>query len=203
MTIDVTYDLVCPWCFLGLSRLQRALARMPSPPPVEIWPFQLTPDLPKEGVDHFEFFAGRVGPDRVAGIYATMEDRARQEGLVIAYGKIKTLPNTELAHRAVQAAQTGAPQLQFTVDLMEAYFTAGRDLGDPIVIAQVAATRGLTREALDASWSDPQTVARIACSVARSAQLGIRGVPHMMTGGRQLPGDLSEDQLVEALHQTA
>ena len=111
MTIDVISDVVCPWCFIGRRRLGQALslyaAREPDVHPVVSWhPFQLNPDLPRDGIDRRAYLEAKFGgPQRAAEIYERVRAAGRTVGIDFAFERIERQPNTRDAHRLISWAQ--------------------------------------------------------------------------------------------------
>src|SRR5688500_11092860 len=100
--VDVVSDVVCLWCFIGKRRLERALQSLPQPMEVNVtWhPFQLNPDIPKEGVDRKTFHTAKFGgPANLEAVYARVEAAGAEEGIPFAFRRIQKQPNTLAAHR--------------------------------------------------------------------------------------------------------
>jgi predicted DsbA family dithiol-disulfide isomerase len=196
---DVSYDLVCPFCFVGVSRLHRIVTAAPAGRAnVRLWPYQLIADLPEGGVDQRKHFAQRFGEDRLPGIYARMESMAAAEGLRIDYEKMKILPNTLRAHQTVEAVAAGPGRLKLAVALMTAHFSEGRNIGERDVLREVAHPY-LDSQSLDAYWNSEAASQRMDESRARAAQLGIRSVPNFVIDGRAVPSTPTAEQLTALL----
>jgi predicted DsbA family dithiol-disulfide isomerase len=184
--LEVTYDLVCPFCFVGVSRLQRAVSEAtPGSADVHLWPYQLQPDVPAGGVDQRSFFATRFGEDRVAAIYSKMQAMAAAEGLRIDYERMKILPNTRRAHQAVQSVETGPERLQLAIALMRAHFSDGRNIGDSETLREIAAPY-IEPTSLDAYWSSAAASQRTLDARERATKLGIRSVPNFILDGKAI-----------------
>ena len=145
VAIEVVFDLVCPWCFLGSRRLRRMLRNRPDLSADIIWrPFLLHPDLAPQGVARQDYLARKFGgEERARRVHGTMAELGRQEGIAFRFDRIRRIPHSLDAHRLVRwAARFGAADC--VVDaLFQAYFTAGADLGDPSVLAAIAAGQDL------------------------------------------------------------
>ncbi|MGL6209392.1 MAG: DsbA family oxidoreductase, partial [Paracoccaceae bacterium] len=130
--LDIFSDPVCPWCYIGKAHLDRALAAHPDHPLIIEWhPFQLNPDMPREGVDRAAYleqkFGGRA---KAAAIYARVEQAALEAGLEIDFAAMKRMPNTLDAHRLIHWAGIEGRQTAMKAALMRAFFREGRDIGD-------------------------------------------------------------------------
>ena len=206
VTIDVVSDVVCPWCFIGKRRLEKALALKPNiPVQVRFHPYFLNPWVPREGMSRDEYLTTKFGsPERYQGIAGRVAAAAASEGLTYAVDKMKRQPNTLDCHRLIMWAQAGGKAAQMKQHLMNLYFTAGADLSDRDVLVGAAAAVGMdadkTRDLL-ASDVDVDTVE----SAANSAKdAGIDGVPTFILGGvAAVTGAQSPEVLANAIEQIA
>jgi predicted DsbA family dithiol-disulfide isomerase len=169
VTVDVWSDLVCPWCFIGRHRLQKALANE-EPGSVEVrWrAFQLAPDLPAEGVDAESYFAAKFGPDRIKAMHEHVTDIAAEDGLELRFDLQKRAPNTRLAHRAVKLSPD---QDAAVATLFSAHFQQGEDLADRDTLLRLLPDLDPAR--LDAGEGE----AEVDEDLALASQIGINGVP--------------------------
>lgn len=191
MIIEVFSDVVCPWCFIGKRRLDKALEALPEGAVEVIWrPYQLYPQIPAEGVSRQAFMTARFGSaDGADEIYQRVVAEAAGEGLALDFGAIRTAPNTLRAHRLMSWAEGSGRQHALAEALFQAYFVDGRDVGDPEQLAAIAADAGLdaaaAREMLTGTDETDKVMAEL--SLARSA--GITGVPCFVLDGRfAIPG---------------
>lgn len=187
LDIDLVSDFVCPWCYLGKVRLDRALAELKSArPDLEVrvnWlPFFLNPDTPAAGEPYREFLEAKFGgPIKAEAVLDTVRAAAAEDGLSYAFERIQTRPNTLQAHRLMYRAQSlGQTQARIGAlagALFAAHFQEGRDIGDKDTLADIAAACGERREAVR-EWLDGRgsidAVERMAAGVRRQ---GIEGVP--------------------------
>lgn len=206
VTIDVVSDVVCPWCFIGKRRLEKALALKPDiPVEVRYHPYFLNPWVPREGMGRNEYLTTKFGsPERYQGIAGRVSAAAASEGLVYAVDKIKRQPNTLDCHRLILWAQAIGKAPQMKQKLMDLYFTDGADLSERDVLVKAAADVGLdaasVREKLDSDADVEQVEA-----AARSAQeAGISGVPTYIIGGvAAVSGAQDPGVLANAIEQIA
>ena len=187
LDIDLVSDFVCPWCFLGKVRLDRALADLKaSRPDLEVrinWlPFFLNPDTPPEGEPYREFLETKFGgPIKAEAVLDKVREAASDDGLRYAFERIQTRPSTLAAHRLMYRAQSQGQKPERIQALAHALFAAhfqeGRDIGDLDTLADIAAAAGERREAVR-EWLDGRgsvdAVERMAAGVRRQ---GIEGVP--------------------------
>jgi predicted DsbA family dithiol-disulfide isomerase len=204
LRIDVVSDIVCPWCFIGKRRLEKALALRPEIP-VEIHyrPYFLNDWIPREGMSREQYLTTKFGSvEHYSHIAQRVAAAARQEGLTYAIDKISRQPNTTDAHRLIHWADTIGKAPQMKQKLMDLYFTDGADLTDRAVLAKAAADVGLgdVREALD-SEKDTAEVEREA---AAAKEAGIQGVPMYILGERfAISGAQAPEHLAEAIERAA
>ena len=187
LDIDLVSDFVCPWCFLGKVRLDRALAELRvSRPDLDVrvnWlPFFLNPDTPAAGEPYREFLEAKFGgPIKAEAVLDKVRAVAADDGLVYAFERIQTRPNTLAAHRLMYRAQAQGQKPERIQALGHALFAAhfqeGRDIGDLDTLADIAAAGGERRETVR-EWLDGRgsidAVERMAEGVRRQ---GIQGVP--------------------------
>lgn len=207
--IDVVSDVVCPWCYLGKSRLDQAVANVAGEVLVTIqWrPFQLNPDLPPEGVDHKRYLAEKLGgQEAVERAHKTLEGLGREDGIDFNFEAVKISPNTLDAHRLIRWAATNGEETQSEVVrlLFKANFEEGRNVGDHTVLLEIAEQAGLDGPVIAAlltSDADRESV-RQEIDVAR--EMGVSGVPCFIIDQQYaVMGAQSVDVLTNALREIA
>ena len=164
--LDIFSDPVCPWCYIGKVLLDRALEAHPAHDFVIEWqPFQLNPDLPREGVDRASYLEAKFGGKaRAAQVYARIEEAAQAAGLAIDFAAMQRMPNTLDAHRLIHWAGLEGRQAAMVAALFAAFFQNGRDIGDVATLVELAAAVGM----------DPAVVARLLASDADRAEIAAR-----------------------------
>jgi len=185
LIIDVVSDVVCPWCFIGKRRLEKAIALRPDIP-VEIhWrPYFLNDWVPREGIDRDAYLTTKFGsPERYKSIAGRVAAAAQAEGLTYNVDAIARQPNTLDCHRLILWARNTGNAGKMKQRLMELYFTEGADLTDREVLVRAAADCGmdaaLTRELL----ASDRDVDRVTGEALQAKQAGIDGVPCFIFGG--------------------
>jgi predicted DsbA family dithiol-disulfide isomerase len=208
LTVDVISDVVCPWCFIGRRRLGAALAllagRAPEARPLVSWhPFQLNPDLPREGIGRRAYLEAKFGGAQRAGeIYERVRAAGRTVGIDFAFDRIERQPNTLDAHRLIAWAQARGSAEDVVERLFRAYFLEGRFIGDRDVLAAVAGEAGLDSAAAAAMLASEEGAAAVAAMDRRVRELGVDGVPFFIFGGRvAVSGAQEPDTLVGAMTQ--
>ncbi len=203
MHLDIYSDTICPWCLIGKRRLEKALAEHPQEGLTIRWhPFQLNPDMPKDGMDRQTYLETKFGgPQRAAQVYGMIEDAGRTEGIDFQFQKIKTTANTVDSHRLLHFAdQNGGQAAQDTVAeaLFQAYFLDGKDLGDHEVLVAAGVQAGLDEQALRGYLASDQDAADIQARDQSARQLGIQGVPFFVVDNTVA---MSGAQPPEAFHR--
>jgi predicted DsbA family dithiol-disulfide isomerase len=189
--LDILSDPICPWCYIGKTHLDRALAARPNHPFVIEWhPFQLNPDMPKGGMDRRAYLEGKFGgKDRAVQIYAKIAEAAEAAGLMINLGALDRTPNTIDAHRLIHWAGIEQRQTAAVSALFTAYFEMGRDIGDPEVLADIADSIGLDAAVIARLLATDADIEGISQRDAHSREAGVTGVPTFIVAGQHaVPG---------------
>ena len=186
MRIEVWADVVCPWCWIGETRLYRALGQRPDVQAEVVWrPFQLQPDLPAEGKPWDEVIRTKFGgPERARAMFAHVAAAGAADGLEFDFDRISAHPNTRNAHRLVLHAQEAGVGRQMAEALFAATCTEGRDIGKTGVLADVAAQVGLDRDRVARFVGGDELGRQVDESQAEAAALGITGVPYFVIDGK-------------------
>jgi predicted DsbA family dithiol-disulfide isomerase len=187
MKVEIYSDVACPWCYIGKARFERALTAFPGAEAVEVVyrPYQLDPGAPAQAVPMLEYLERRFG----AGARA-MADRvtenARSEGLVMDYDRGLAV-NTLNAHRLLHLAeQEHGPEAQRAVaeGLFEAHFSSGGDVGDPSVLAEIAAAAGMDGARVREYLASDEGTREVRQEIEQAQRLGITAVPTFVFEGK-------------------
>lgn len=185
LTIDVISDVVCPWCFIGKRRLERALAQRPELRVETRWrPFQLDATIPPEGKDRQAYLAAKFGPERIDGLHATIRAAGAVEGIAFAFEKITRSPNTRDAHRVIRWAASAGRQNEVVERLFTAYFLEGADLGDHSVLVAQATAAGMDGAIVRKLLDEGADLELIDQEIAHAQRMGVTGVPCFIFAGR-------------------
>jgi predicted DsbA family dithiol-disulfide isomerase len=186
MRIEVWADVVCPWCWIGETRLYHALEQRPDVQAEVVWrPFQLQPEIPKEGIPWDEVVRTRFGgPERARAMFAHVAAAGAEDGLVFDFERIAAHPNTRDAHRLVLLAQEAGVGREMAEALFRANFVEGRDVGKTGVLADVGAQVGLDRDRIARFVGGDQLGRVVDESQAEAKELGITGVPFFVIDGK-------------------
>jgi len=204
--IDVVSDVVCPWCFIGKRRLEKALALRPGVAVEVHWrPYFLNDWIPREGMSREQYLTTKFGsPERYKGIAQRVTAAAAEEGLTYAADKMKRQPNTLDCHRLIRWAEGIGKTAEMKQKLMDLYFTQGADLTDRDTLVKAAADVGLDADTVRAALAIDQDVAEVEQEAQSAKAAGIEGVPCFIFGGKfAVSGAQSPEYLVDAIDRMA
>ncbi|QDY69028.1 DsbA family oxidoreductase [Qingshengfaniella alkalisoli] len=202
--LDILSDPICPWCYIGKTFLDRALAQRSTPVfAIEWHPFQLNPDMPREGMDRREYLETKFGgKDGAVQAYARIDEAAKAADIPINFDKIQRTPNTLDAHRLIHWAGLETKQGPVVDALFNAYFVEGRDIGDHEVLADIADAAGIDAALVqrllksDADLEDIQTRDR------HSREMGVSSVPTFIVANQHaVPGAQQPDLWLKVMDE--
>ncbi|MGO1117595.1 DsbA family oxidoreductase [Rhodovibrionaceae bacterium A322] len=200
MRLDIFSDTICPWCYIGKRRLEKALQAHPRVDLQITWrAFQLNPDMPAEGIDRKFYLENKFGgPEGAKQVYGNIARTGAEEGIDFQFDRIERTPNTIASHRLIRYATLKGHQDDLIQKLFDAYFKQGQNIGDHEVLADVATTIGLDKQETLTFLKSDQLEEEIRAEDQQARQIGINGVPCFIFNGRHaLPGA----QVPEALNQ--
>jgi predicted DsbA family dithiol-disulfide isomerase len=177
--VDIVSDTICPWCYIGKRRFERALDLSGRNDIAISWrPFQLNPDMPPEGMTRDDYVRAKFGGgDRPRQIYQAIAESGREAGIEFQFSKIKRTPNTVLSHRMVHWSAKQERQDEVVAELFKAYFEDGLDLGDLEILVECARRAGLDRELARKFLLSEEGRQEVVASDVYARRLGINGVP--------------------------
>ncbi len=189
--LDILSDPICPWCYIGKTHLDKALASVPDHPFVIEWhPFQLNPEMPDDGMDRRDYleqkFGGKEGAVRA---YAPIVEHAENAGLSINFEGMKRTPNTLDAHRLIHWAGIENKQNEVVNALFDAYFVQTRDIGDHEVLADIADSVGMDAAVVLKLLKSDADREDIRNRDSHSRQMGVNSVPtYIVANQHAVPG---------------
>lgn len=203
LSIEVVFDFVCPWCFLGVRRLLRVLASRPDLQADLHWrPFLLNPDIAPGGVPRQDWLTRRLGgEDRARRLHGAITDLGTAEGIGFRFDLLKRVPASLDAHRLLRWASRQGPCEELVELLFQAHFTEGADIGQPAVLAAIAEGCGFPGSAHflagsgEAEWVHLENL--------RAHRLGINGVPCFVVEGQHAIAGAQEPEVLERLIEVA
>jgi len=202
---ELVFDLVCPWCFIGLKRMDRALARRPDVRlDLSFRPFLLNPEMPRGGLPRGEYLTRKYGgEERARRLHAAITEVARQEGLVLRLDLILRTPASIDAHRLVRFAARQDLAREAVEALFAAYFQEGRDIGDAGELAAIAAAIGLSPAETRRFLAGTEEADAVAAENLRAHRMGINGVPCLVLAGRHAISGAQEAEVISRLMDVA
>jgi predicted DsbA family dithiol-disulfide isomerase len=172
--------VICPWCFIGQRRLEKAVAALEGPHEVRVrWlPFQLNPTMPQEGISRREYPTRKFGNwERSQALDARLVVVGEAEGIRFAFDRIERTPNTLHAHRLIWLADKEGVPGAVVEALFRAYFSEGRDIGDRPALLDVVAGAGLDRRRAADLLEGGEGLGAIQAADALARRLRVEGVP--------------------------
>lgn len=203
--IDVVSDVVCPWCYIGKRRLEKAVAKLSSVYDfdIEYHPFELNPSTPETGVNQKEYLTKKFGgEDRYTELTNRVVGIAADEGLNLDFSKQLVSPNTRKAHSIIQFAREEGKQLAVKEAFMKAYFTDGVDLSKKENLISVAVQAGLDVTKVEKVLEDENAPIQIALAEQELSKLGISGVPFYIINNKHgISGAQSSETFKKAFEE--
>lgn len=209
LTVEVYFDLICPWCLIGKRNLETAIRQLAAlRPQVRVkvsWiSQQLLPDTPVSGIPYQSFYVARLGsPEAVAARRAQVQRAGDAAGIKFAFDRIELMPNTAAAHGLVawsRAYGTAAQQAEVVERLFTAYFIDGKNISDPDVLAQIGAESGLDRDAVVLHLLGQRGGSNPGEWQSSEARHAVDGVPYFAFNDRfALSGAQSSEAMLHAM----
>jgi predicted DsbA family dithiol-disulfide isomerase len=206
LPIDMVSDVVCPWCFIGKRRLEKAITRKPEiAVRVRFRPYFLNPWVPREGMRREDYLTAKFGSvARYGAIAQRVAQAAAAEGLSYAPDGIKRQPNTLDCHRLILWADEIGNAALMKQRLMDVYFTEGGDLTDREVLVKAAADCGLDADLVRPRLAGDEDAQRVEREAESAKEAGIEGVPCFILGGvLAVQGAQAPEHLAQAIERAA
>lgn len=186
--LDIISDPVCPWCYIGKRRLERAIAEAAENPFAIVWRmFRLNPEMPPEGMDRRAYLETKFGgPEGAKRVYDAIDEAGRAEGIDWSLDRIARAPQTLDAHRLIRWAAAEGVENRVVDAIFRAYFHDGEDISDRETLVRIAADAGMdgamTRRLLDSDADREELLAE----EAEARRMGVSGVPCFVIGARHV-----------------
>lgn len=208
ITVDVVSDVVCPWCYVGQKRLEKAIAWQSD---VEIdlrWrPYQLDETIPPEGIDRKAYMLAKFGSkEKLQQIHDRIVPIGTAEGIDFQFSQIKKSPNTLDAHRVIRWAASRGEVIQHSVvrALFSAFFEHGEDLSDHEVLSRIAGENGMEEAVVRALLASDADVNEVRAEIDQARRMGVTGVPCFLLEGRYvIVGAQDAEVLADAIRKVA
>jgi predicted DsbA family dithiol-disulfide isomerase len=205
IALDIVSDVVCPWCYVGKRRFERAMRMVAIPLAVRWRPFQLDPTIPPGGIARRDYLMRKFGSDeRIRQLQANIVEVGEAEGIRFVFDRIAVSPNTLDAHRLIRWAAAVGAQEEIVEALFRAYFIEGRDIGDRAGLADIAAGVGMEGSLVAARLATEEDREEVTAEIAAAQRIGISGVPTFIFDNRySFVGAQPAEQIVKALQVVA
>jgi predicted DsbA family dithiol-disulfide isomerase len=201
LTVEVVSDVICPWCYIGKRRMEKALALLDGEVAAQIrWlPFQLNPDMPRQGVPRAEYRKAKFGSiERGRELDARVAAEGKGEGIAFAFDRMQRTPNTVAAHKLIELAQKQGLAGPVVDALFRAYFEDAEDIGDAAVLERIARASGVP------GWPGEADEKEVAALEESLRGLGISAVPTFIFDRKAgVSGAHPPEALAEAMRDAA
>lgn len=204
--IQITYDFICPWCWIGHRHLQAALAQMPGTAvAIRYVPYELNPGMPKEGADRKAYRSAKFGSwARSQAMDADVTLAGQRAGAEFHYDRVAITPSTRLAHRLMvfAASQSDAAKTEALFEeVFRAYFSEGQDIGKAEVLAKLAGQVGFDAQAAYDFLATSDGEHEVVAAEMQAHDNGVRSVPSLRIGNALISGAQPPSVLVQTLRQ--
>lgn len=205
--IDIVSDVVCPWCYIGKRRLEKAIEQLSGTFQfqVQYLPFELNPEIPGTGLDQKEHLVKKFGSEaKYQQLTQHTIQVAAEEGLLIDFTKQKVIPNTRMMHAIIGAAGEYGRQLPVADAFFKAYFSDGIDLTRKENLLSVAVSTGLANEVVTKIIEDDSSLVQVAMAENEFRKLGINAVPFYIINNQYgISGAQASETFVKAFYEIA
>ncbi|MGY8996809.1 MAG: DsbA family oxidoreductase [Alphaproteobacteria bacterium] len=206
MILDVFSDPVCPWCFIGKRRLERALREVPEEkrPQIRWRAFMLNPDMPSDGMERNAYLALKFGSSqRAMELYDTIAQAGYQEDILFAFGDIHRTPSTVLAHRLIGLADEHGVQESIVESVFSRYFLKGVNIGEIDNLLPMAVEAGLDEAETRTFLESDQGADTVLTEHNLAQRIGINGVPCFILDGRYAVSGAQSPEVLQRMIETA
>ena len=200
MKIKVFADTICGWCFIGQARLNRALKNFPKTKfDIEHVPFQLNPDMPKDGIERDKYLEIKFGGKEFAQpMYDQMTNEAKKEALNFNLNNIKRTPNTVLSHLLINLAKKNNTQNEIKEKIYQSYFIEGLDIGNKEILINIGKEFNINADVID-DFFNLKNIEKINSYISIAKEKEINGVPFFEIGANFVSGAQSSTNLESAI----
>ena len=186
LRVDIIADFVCPWCYIGKRRLDKALQAVRGPQVLKWFPYQLNPEIPDEGMPLEDYLASRFGsPEAVAPGLAALTRAGRSEGIDFQFDKIRRVPNTLDAHRLMHLADSAQADTSAIADaLLTGFFSRGEDISDRDLLTAIGEKHGLGIGEIHDALNGDESRAVVLGQEEQVRKRGVAGAPIFLVNQR-------------------
>lgn len=177
--LDIFSDTICPWCYIGKKRLDRAIKKFNTEEFMITWrPFQLNPNMQADGMDRTEYLVSKFGSEDAAKtIYDNIFEEGEKEEIHFQFDDIKITPNSFNSHRLLALAYQKKIQDRMIEDIFQSYFIRGEDIGDPTVLLNIAIKHNIDEDEFKNYLMNKENIEPLANEEIQARKMGINSVP--------------------------
>ena len=205
LNIYVYSDVICPWCFVGKHRLERALAAVKDRFDARVtWhPFELNPDMPKEGLDRKEYRSAKFGSwEKSLALDEQVKKAGESEGIHFRHDLMERTPNTFDAHKLILLAGREGVQDKVTDAIFNGYFVEGKDVGNRDTLIEIAVNAGMDAEQVKTFLDSEESANAVNKAEAKGRELRINSVPNLIINNQiSVSGAQSVETFIRAFEQ--
>jgi predicted DsbA family dithiol-disulfide isomerase len=200
MKIKVFADTICGWCFIGQTKLNKALKSFPKNKfNIEHIPFQLNPDMPKEGIERNKYLEIKFGgKEHSQPMYDRMAKEAKKEGLNFNLNNIQKTPNTVLSHLLINLARQTNVQNEIKEKIYQSYFIDGLDIGDKKILINIGKNFNINENIIN-NFFNLENIKKVKSYISIAKEKKINGVPFFEIGKNIISGAQSSSNLEIAI----
>ena len=178
MKIQIFIDTICGWCFIGSQRLILSIQELNKDFEIIYVPFQLNPDMPKQGMNRTEYVQKKFGSlENAKPMYDNMVLEAQKENLQFKLSSITKTPNTVASHILIDLARKEKVQKEVVYNIFSDYFEKGIDIGDENNLVKVGVKHGIDEDILKKELRSSENINKVNKMDAIGRKMGITGVP--------------------------
>lgn len=204
LKLNIVSDLICPWCYIARTRIQKILDRLGLKAEIHWLPFELNPEMPASGMDRKEYRSKKFGSwVKSQALDQGVIDHGKGVGLDFHYEKIARTPNTLNGHRLLWLADKFGLSDTVSLRLFKAYFEEGKDIGDIEALKSLATEAGLKRESVDRLFSSDDGRSEVIEMTTAARSQGVRGVPFIILNDEHAFSGAQSDEVIEGLFKKA
>ncbi len=205
LNIDVYSDVICPWCFVGKHRLERALKAVKDRFETRVsWhPFELNPDMPKEGLDRKEYRSAKFGSwEKSLALDEQVKAAGASEDIIFRHDLMKRTPNTFDAHKLILLAGSEGLQEKIVDAVFNGYFVEGKDVGSRETLIGIAAAAGMDAEKVKTFLESEESTIAVNEAEMKGRELRINSVPNFIINNRvSFSGAQSVETFIKAFEK--
>ena len=196
MIIKVFADTICGWCFIGQTKLNKALKKFPKTKfKIKHIPFQLNPDMPIEGIDRGKYLEIKFGGKEFAQpMYDQMTNEAKKEDLNFNLDKIKKTPNTVFSHLLIKLAEQSNVHNEIKEKIYQSYFIEGLDIGNKEILINIGKEFNINADVIN-DFFNLKNIEEVNSYISVAREKEINGVPFFEIGANFVSGAQSSAHL--------